>query len=125
MSNKLLLGVWRAMIPVPGMVWKDQIDKAARDTTEMLDFMTGAHHRVRDFVVREIPQVGKPLSPPFIAQELQLPLEQVGEILDELEANMRFLYRGDGENVTWAYPVTVDRTPHHVTFSTGEQGYAA
>jgi hypothetical protein len=125
MSNKLQLGLWRAMIPVPGIVWKDQIDKAARDTTKMLGFMSRAHHHVRDFVVREIPRVGKPLSPAFIAQELDLPLDQVREILDELEVNMRFLYRGDGENVTWAYPVTVDRTPHRVTFSTGEQGYAA
>jgi hypothetical protein len=124
-SNKPLLGVWRAMIPIPGMVWKDQIDKAAQDTTKTLGFMTGAHHKVRDFVVREIPRVGEPLSPAFIAQELDLPLAQVGEILDELEANMRFLYRRDGDNVTWAYPVTVDRTPHRVTFSTGEQTHAA
>ncbi|OGO41196.1 MAG: hypothetical protein A2Z04_05735 [Chloroflexi bacterium RBG_16_57_9] len=27
--------------------------------------------------------------------------------------------------VVWAYPVTVARTPHHLTFSTGEQVYAA
>ena len=125
MRNKLYLGLWRAMIPVPGMVWKDQIGKAARDTTQKLGFMGEEHHRVRDFVVCEIPRVGKPLSPALIAQELDLRLDQVLEILVGLERNMRFLYRGDGENVTWAYPVTVDRTPHRVTFSTGEQTYAA
>jgi hypothetical protein len=38
---------------------------------------------------------------------------------------MTFLYRGGGESVTWAYPVTVDRTPHRVAFSSGEQTYAA
>ena len=27
--------------------------------------------------------------------------------------------------VTWAYPVTVDQTPHHLTFNTGEKIYAA
>ena len=27
--------------------------------------------------------------------------------------------------VAWAYPVTVDTTPHHVSFDTGEQLYAA
>ena len=31
----------------------------------------------------------------------------------------------DGENVTWAYPVTTDQTPHHVTFSSGEEVHAA
>jgi hypothetical protein len=61
----------------------------------------------------------------LIARGLGLPLGRVQEILDELERNMRFLYRGDGENVTWAYPVTIDRTPHHAAFSTGEQTYAA
>lgn len=125
MSNKLLLGFWRAMIPVPGMVWKDQVDKSARNTVQKLAFMSEEHHLVREFVVRELPRAGEPLSPAFIAQKLDLPLGQVLEIVDELEVNMTFLYRGDGENVTWAYPVTVDRTPHRVTSSTGEQTYAA
>jgi hypothetical protein len=42
-----------------------------------------------------------------------------------LEKNMTFVYRGDGESVTRAYPVTVDRTPHRLAFSSGEQTYAA
>lgn len=125
MSNNLLLGFWRAMVPIPGRLWKDQVDKSARNTVQKIGFMGEDHHLVRDFVVREIPRAGKPFSPALIAQELDLPLGQVLEILDELEKNLTFLYRGDGENVTWAYPVTVDRTPHHVTFSTGEKTYAA
>ena len=87
--------------------------------------MSQDHHRVRDFAVRELPRVGEPLSPASIAQALDLPLVRTIAILDELEKNMTFLYRGDGESVTWAYPVTVDRTPHRVAFSTGEQTYAA
>ena len=125
MNSNLLLGFWRAMIPVPGMIWKDQIDRAARDTAQKLNFMDKQHHLVRDYVVREMPRLGKPLSPTAISQGLDLPPDRVLEILDQLERNMRFLYRGDGENVTWAYPVTVDRTPHRVAFSTGEQAYAA
>jgi hypothetical protein len=87
--------------------------------------MTEEHHLVRDFAVRELPRVGEPLQSEFIAQELGLPLARVIAVLDELEKNMTFLYRGDGEAVTWAYPVTVDQTPHQVTFSTGEQIHAA
>ena len=78
-----------------------------------------------DFCVREMPRVGQPLSPQLIAGELDLPTARVVELLDELEKAMNFLYRGDGENVTWAYPVTVDETPHHITFSTGEEVHAA
>jgi hypothetical protein len=49
----------------------------------------------------------------------------VNAILDELEKHMTFLFRDEQGAVAWAYPVTVDRTPHHVTFDTGEQVYAA
>jgi hypothetical protein len=90
-----------------------------------LDFMTEEHHQVRDFVVLEIPRVGKPLSPEHIAQALGLPLTRVAEILDELEHNMTFLFRDEQGAVEWAYPVTAARTPHRVTFRTGKQTNAA
>jgi hypothetical protein len=125
MKNNLLLGLWRLIVPIPGKVWQGQISKNAEDTLLRLDFMSDEHHRVRDFAVRELPRVGRPLAPEFIAQGVVLPLDRVITILDELEKNMTFLYRGDGTNVTWAYPVTVDQTPHKVTFSSGEQIHAA
>ncbi len=42
-----------------------------------------------------------------------------------LEKHMTFVFRNEQGAVTWAYPVTVDRTPHRVAFSTGERVYAA
>jgi hypothetical protein len=125
MNGRLLLGLWRIMVPVPGKIWHGEVSKNAQDAITRLAFMSEEHHLVRDFAVRELPRVGEPLSLARIAQGTGLPLDRVGPILDELEREMTFLYRGDGEAVTWAYPVTVDRTPHHVTFSTGEQVYAA
>lgn len=65
------------------------------------------------------------LSPDLIASDLGLPLEQAVLILSDLEKHMTFLFRNRQGEVTWAYPVTVERTPHHLTFSTGEQEYAA
>ena len=38
---------------------------------------------------------------------------------------MTFLFRNSQGAVTWAYPVTVEPTPHRVAFSTGEEVYAA
>jgi hypothetical protein len=125
MSNSLLLGIWRLVVGLPQPLWQREVGRQARGAADRLGFMSEDHHRVRDFAVRELPRVGKPLSPELIAQQLDLPLDQVKSILDELEIRMTFLYRGEGESVTWAYPVTVDRTPHHVTFSSGEQVYAA
>jgi len=120
LDDSLLLGVWRYLLPVPRPIWQSQVHGDAD-----LDFMSGEHHNVRDFVVLELPRVGRPLTPEFIAQELNLPLPRVAGILDDLEAHMTFLFRNEQGAVAWAYPVTADRTPHHVTFSTGEQIYAA
>lgn len=125
MNNKLLLGLWRMMIPIPEMVWQREASEGAKQTVARLGFMSGEHHLIRDFVVRELPIVGEPLTPEIIAQEVGLRRERVVALLDELERNMTFLFRNEEGAVTWAYPVTVDRTPHRVTFSTGEQIYAA
>jgi hypothetical protein len=125
MNDSLLLGLWRCLLPLPPAVWKGEVSKGAQDTVRRLGFMSEEHHLVRDFVVRELPRLGQPLSPGFIAQELELPEARMVALLDELEKNMTFLFRDQEGAVTWAYPVTVDRTPHRVTFSTGEQVYAA
>ena len=123
MNNNLLLGVWRMMISVPPALWQSQMARQTQDAD--LAFMTPDHHRVRDFVVREMPRFNQSLAPELIAAELHLPLERVGVILNELERNMTFLFRNPAGAVTWAYPVTVDQTPHRVTFSSGERLYAA
>jgi hypothetical protein len=60
-----------------------------------------------------------------IADALQLPLARVHTILDELEQQLFFLVRNAQGAVSWAFPVTVDATPHRLTFSTGEQVFAA
>ncbi|NIV39083.1 MAG: hypothetical protein GWN58_59605 [Anaerolineae bacterium] len=125
MRNSLLLGLWRLMVPLPETVWQGQVTKGAEGTVDSLAFMSTDHHRVRDFVVREIPRAGEPLSPETIARALELPLARVIDLLDELERNMTFLFRNEQGAVTWAYPVTADQTPHRIAFSTGEQGYAA
>ena len=125
MRNSLLLGLWRLMVPLPEMVWQGQVTNGAAGTVTSLAFMSEYHHRVRDFIVTEIPRAGEPLSPEAIAKALALPLEQVLALLDELEEKMTFLYRNEWGAVTWAYPVTAAQTPHRVAFSTGEQGYAA
>ena len=88
-------------------------------------FMTPDHHRVRDFVVMELPRIVKPITPEMIAQSLKMELSQVIPILDDLEKNLTFLYRNEQGAVVWAYPVTAEPTQHRITFSTGEQIYGA
>lgn len=123
MDNTLLLGIWRMMIRLPPGLWQSQLAKI--QTKWDLSFMTPEHHLVRDFVVREMPRFNRPLPPELIADELRLPLEKVRSVLDELEEHMTFLFRDPEGSVRWAYPVTVDETPHEVVFSTGERLHAA
>ena len=79
------------------------------------------HH----FVVRELPRLAAPMAPERIADGLGLELPRVIEILDELERRLIFLFRPGGRDVVWAYPVTVDPTPHKLAFSSGERLWAA
>ena len=125
MNKSLLLGFWRFFLRVPRPIWQQEVARSARVNERSLAFMTTDHHRVRDFVVRELPRFGKPIPPETIAQSLKMQPEQVVAILDELEKNMTFLYRNPQGAVVWAYPVTVEPTPHRITFSTGEQIYGA
>ncbi len=124
MRDSILLGLGRWMIPIPGMVWHRVVGANASKTPKRLQFMTPDHHRVRDLAVDRLFRTGTPLPPDEIARSLHLPPGRVGEILDDLERHLTFLFRRSGPEVTWAYPVTVDKTPHRAIASTGEAAYA-
>ena len=112
------------MIPIPRMLWRRLMQSNARKVRAGLRFMTEDHHRVRDFIVTELPRSGVPLPPETIAAVLDLAASRVRFVLDELEQHLTFLFRNDQGAVSWAYPVTVDETPHHARFNTGEQAYS-
>jgi hypothetical protein len=123
--NNLLLGIWHYLFPIPSPIWENQVAQSAKHNQARLAFMTPDHHRIRNLVVRELPRIGAPLPPDWIAQQVNLPFEKVVAILDDLEKHMTFLFRNGESAVVWAYPVTVEPTPHHVMLSTGESIYAA
>ena len=125
MNKGLLLGIWRFLLRIPRPIWQQEVARSARASEKSLAFMTADHHKIRDFVVREMPRIAEPIPPERIAQDLNMELGKVVSILDELEKNLTFLYRDHTGAVIWAYPVTVEQTPHFISFSTGEQIYAA
>ena len=125
MKNKLMMGLWRYILHVPSFLWEKQIGMATIKFEKEHSFMTRAHRRVHHFVVRELPRLGRPIGPGYIAKNLNLSFDQVNTILNDLETHMTFLFRNEHREVVWAYPVTVEKTPHHVTFQTGETLYAA
>ena len=125
MRNKLMAGIWRYVVGVPPFLWEKQIEKAVGKAKSATEFMTPEHRLVHHFVVREMPRLGKPIPSELVAEELALPLERASEILEDLEKHLTFLCSNSDGDVSWAYPVTVDKTPHAITFHTGERLYAA
>jgi len=113
------------MLPLPEGALHGHMAEGEKEDPPALAFMTADHHRVRNFVVSELPKAGAPLPPELIAARLDLALEGVVAILNDLEKHMTFLFRNPQGAVEWAYPVTVALTPHKVTFSSGEKLYAA
>jgi hypothetical protein len=124
-NDPVLLGIWRYLVPVPAFIWRKEASGEKQEGAGHLAFFSPDHHRVRDFAVRELPRAGQPIPPEVFARELDLPLQRVDAILGQLEKHLTFLFRNPQGAVTWAYPVTVEPTPHRVTFSSGEKLYAA
>lgn len=125
MRKKILLGRGQAVTEIPREMWEQHLSQAPQHAKTRLGFMSEEHHQVRYFVVRELPDSGEPIEPEAISRALRLPLARVNVILEELERNLFFLVRDEQGAVSWAYPVTVDPTPHQLSFSTGERLYAA
>jgi len=125
MGDTLLLGFGRHMIPIPRLIWHRIVSREARHVAAGLRFMSEEHHAVRNYVVGELPRSGEPLSVESIAERLGLPADKVRSILDDLEKHMTYVCRYGRTEVNWAYPVTVDETPHRVEYGTGERGFAA
>ena len=125
MSPVILLGRGDRMVEMPRKQWEEHLSLVPERQKAKLAFMSGEHRILRYFVVRELPRVGAPIDPAFLSEQLHIPHDRVLSVLDDLERNLLFLVRNERGSVSWAFPVTVDRTPHHMAFSTGERLYGA
>lgn len=126
MSDVILVGRGSAILEVPADSWHNYLAQAHQHSSPRLRFMTQEHHQVRNFVVSALPRNDdKPLSPHVIATRLQLPLASVIAILNDLQRHLFFLVQNEAGEVDWAFPVTVEQTPHSLSFSTGEHIFAA
>ncbi|MGD8991682.1 MAG: hypothetical protein PVI00_09560 [Desulfobacterales bacterium] len=125
MEDSVLSVAENQFVKIPTELWKQHVKQTAEAVPKVLDFMTADHHRVRYFVVKELPRIGAPIPPELIAEKLDLPVSETRAILDELEENLFFLVRNEKGAVLWAFPVTADQTPHRLSFSTGESINAA
>ncbi len=125
MTKTVLIGRGSAISRIPEAEWEQQVRSAPEGISQRLAFMSNEHHLVRNFVVQELPRLGRPISLRAISQALGISRARTSAIVEDLERNLFFLVRGGGEGVSWAFPVTVEKTGHHLIFSTGERLDAA
>jgi hypothetical protein len=125
MSDKVLLGRGNQIVEMPRANWEKHLLQMPQHSASRLAFMSADHHRVRYFVVSEMPRARRPVPPALIAERLGLSPRLVAAILDDLERNLFFLVRDEQGAVSWAFPVTAEKTPHKLAFSTGERLYGA
>jgi hypothetical protein len=125
MKGHILVGIGREIRREPDDAFVQAVKRLPARMACRLAFMTRNHHVVRDFAVREMPRQDGPLSPLQIAQVTVLDSQEVSAILADLERNLFFLVRDPDGCVSWAFPVTTSRTPHRLTFSTGEKIFGA
>jgi hypothetical protein len=125
MAEKILIGKGQQFLEISRTTWEQQLAQIPQHSHARLSFMTDAHHQVRNFVVKELVKLQEPVTPEFISETLNMPLNEVMAILEELERKLFFLVRNEQNAVAWAYPVTVELTPHRLNFSTGERLFGA
>lgn len=125
MHESILVGQGDHFSSLPREQWEHHLAQVPEHGKKRLSFMSGTHHLIRNYVVRKLPQAGKPLDPADIAVDLDLNIDVVTGILDELEQMLLFLVRNDRGAVAWAFPVTIEPTPHQLIFDSGERIYAA
>lgn len=125
MRDAILLGRGKQLIELSRQTWEHDLAKVPEQMAARLAFMSEAHHRIRSWVVRELPRQTAPITREAIAQALELSEADVTNLLDDLERHLFFLVRDSRGSVNWAFPVTITPTPHALRFSTGEQCFAA
>lgn len=155
MSGEILVGEGREIRRVSDEAFVKAMERLPERMEARLRFMTREHHAVRDFVVRELPrfvtassragsesrrEVREPKERSFAARPADAPLrmtnveiargtgietQRVAVILAELEKHLFFLVRNAEGEVSWAFPVTTERTEHRLTFSSGEKVFGA
>ena len=125
-ANTLLVGSGETISRVPDTGLKAALAKIPDFFATRLAFMTPEHHLVRNFAVRELPyENGRPIKVDRLAATLGLPTARVHAIVEDLERHLFFLVRNEVGEISWAFPVTTEPTPHRLQFSTGERIHGA
>ena len=125
LEHKLYVGFRGAVIRVAPWFASGMSRRGESGARANADRLGKTERSVHHFIVRKMAQVKIPITADAIADELQMPIHQVQEIIAKLERLKTFLYRSDRKAVDWAYPLAIENTGFRMTASSGEQFFAA
>jgi hypothetical protein len=124
-DDSVLIGRGATIVRIPADYWKGHVAAATERISARLAFMSDEHHLVRRFVVTQVARRVRPVTVAQISRRLKLQRDRVQQILGELESRLFFLARNSAGAVSWAYPFTVDQTPHIIIRPSGGTARAA
>ncbi len=104
MSEMILIAEGKTMAAIPRQEWEGELREVPRAMQTRLAFMTADHHRVRRFVVAELPRRGRAIPLDEIATALALTPARTEEIVAELERALFFIVRTDGRRFRGRFP---------------------
>ncbi|MDH3753150.1 MAG: hypothetical protein OEU32_04685 [Acidimicrobiia bacterium] len=119
------VGLWRVMLRLPARIGRWRVASVATRAEAIMDGLSDDHRALHRFIVVELPRAGAPLTIDGLAEQRGLPPATVRQLLDDLGARKALIARDDHGAVVWAYPITVSKTPHRLSFKSGERLYAA
>jgi hypothetical protein len=125
LKHKLYMGFRGFMMRIPPLLSDKGARKSEKGAKAHADSLSKEERRVHHFIVMKMTVVKDPITPELIASELEMPNDQVREIVDKLENLKTFIFRCDGKGINWAYPFSLENTGFRMTASSGEQFFAA
>ena len=125
LKHKLYVGFRGFMVRIPPRLAAIGSKKGEKGTKANADLLSKEERRVHHFIVMKMAVAKEPITAEVIANELQVPNNQVHEIINKLENLKTFIYREDGKGINWAYPLSLENTGFRMTASSGEQFFAA
>ncbi len=122
---KRYLGIGGMMIPIPEMIAKSGLLKGVSGAKAKAALLSKEERKIHHFIVVKMAGAQTPLTSEHISNELEIPIARIEKALDKLEMLKTFLYRSDGKDINWAYPLSLVDTGHRITVSSGEMFFAA
>ncbi len=124
-KHRLYLGFRGFLMRIPPWIAAKGSKKGAQGAKAIADRLSKEERSVHHFIVRKMAVARDPITAGMIADELQIPEDQIHEMINKLENLKTYIYRSDGKGINWAYPISLENTGFRMTASSGEQFFAA